>query len=278
MDDKQKQEKIIMMVNGEPIDMCPRTLSLCNKRMQALLQKLKVESREKTHTLRFYWGDVIMLNIITNQMLQHVDARALGRIVKPVNSIKEDLEEYQTEREKRIEKLRDVIITANDDKLPLDYSRELEKYYREEISAEDTLPEQTENKPLSDDVSEQDIIKETIEADTLSTNKAAVNQQDKPLKTIQQSSKQEKKTHSVPPKFHDTHSLYVDDSSEEEVVFGDSFKPHVDNKTEDVPPSSNEKDEIKDVPVKKITAEEEIQKHQNAFSNFGEMDFNALFQ
>ena len=67
---ENKNEKIIMVVNGEEIEVCTKTLVVCNKRMQYMLKQLKQNSMESTRTLRLFWGDIIMLNILTNQLLQ----------------------------------------------------------------------------------------------------------------------------------------------------------------------------------------------------------------
>ena len=133
-----------MIVNGEEIEMCTKTLTLSNRRMQKMLKMLKESSMETTHTLRVYWGDIIILNIITNQLLQKIDTRVLARIMRPTESIKQDLIDYRNERENAFNRLKDTIIKANDKDLPLDYSQELEKYFKEEqtMDEESTLLEE----------------------------------------------------------------------------------------------------------------------------------------
>ena len=134
----KNEEKIIMIVNGQPIEVCSRTLLLCNKRAQRLLTALKKQSLEEAKTLRLFWGDIIMLNILTNQLLQKIPSRTLARIVKPTKSLREDLQEYRDDRQKKVENLKNALIIANDPMLPLDYSRELEKYYKDDFSNGDS--------------------------------------------------------------------------------------------------------------------------------------------
>ena len=117
---KTDREKMIMVVNGEEIEMCTNTLYLCNKRAQNVLTNLKRDSMETTHTLRLYWGDVVMLNIITNQMLQQVNTKTLARILRPTPSIKQDLDDYRAERRGTKERLEKALVIANDSELPLD--------------------------------------------------------------------------------------------------------------------------------------------------------------
>ena len=136
MDNSDNTQKIIMIVNGQPIEMCLKTLKLCNKRSQNLITSLKRKSMEQAHTMRLFWGDIIMLNIITNQLLQKVDSKSLSRILKPVESLQADLDEYRENRKDVANKLKDVIIVANNDTLPLDYSHELEKYYKSKFKSE----------------------------------------------------------------------------------------------------------------------------------------------
>ena len=121
-----------MIVNGQPVEMCPKTLNMCNKRAQRMITALKTQSMEKVHTMRLFWGDIVMLNIITNQLLQKVDNRSLSRVLKPTESLQADLDEYKATRQQKADRLRDALITAMDDTLPLDYSRELEKYFYED--------------------------------------------------------------------------------------------------------------------------------------------------
>lgn len=136
MDNLDNKQKIIMIVNGQPIEMCLKTLKVSNKRSQKLITSLKRKSMEQAHTMRLFWGDVIMLNIITNQLLQKVDSKSLSRILKPVESLQADLDEYRENRKDVAKKLKDVLIVAHNDTLPLDYSHELEKYYKSKFKSE----------------------------------------------------------------------------------------------------------------------------------------------
>lgn len=141
MAEEKKPQKVTMIVNGQPIDMCLKTIILSNTRAQKVLRSLKQQSLNDVKTLRLFWGDVVMLNIITNQMLQTVDSRDLSRVLKPVNSVKEDILEYRKSREQKKKNLKDALITAFDSNLPLDYSSELEKYYKDEYLDKDKKEE-----------------------------------------------------------------------------------------------------------------------------------------
>lgn len=301
-----KNETIFMIVNGQPIEMCPKTLNMCNKRAQKMITALKSQSLEKVHTMRLFWGDVIMLNIITNQLLQKVDSRSLSRVLKPVNSLEEDLEEYRETRKAKVEKLKDALVVANDSTLPLDYSRELEKYFHDTPVEEDT----------------EELTIEKITTPTIKTNDDEQKKK-KPQSNIQ---KRDKKV-STPVQKSSTlrnKNIYRSDDSEEEVDFStfsqnlksDSAKSSQNTtkpeKTQEITPKkeSNEPDiKQKQKPFNDIIIEEneelnidllfetkksanenednkkseehpnknEFEKHQEAFTSFGSLDLDSLF-
>ena len=137
MAEEKVPQKVVMIVNGQPIEVCLKTLIISNQRAQNVLKTIKKESMQGMHTLRFFWGDVMMLNIITNHLLQKIDSKSLARMLKPVNSLEEDWKEYYDEHVRKTETLKNAIITAFDSSLPLDYSSELEKYYKDEYLDKD---------------------------------------------------------------------------------------------------------------------------------------------
>ena len=308
--DNEKKDKIIMIVNGQPIEMCPKTLNMCNKRAQRMITSLKTQSLEKVHTMRLFWGDVVMLNIITNQLLQKVDSRSLARVLKPTNSLEEDLEEYRETRKSKVEKLKDTLIIANDSTLPLDYSRELEKYFY------DTTPDEDEEELVVEKVEVPET--KTVEKEEPEEKKKTQNNMQKRDKKIvapvQKSSSARNK------------SIYRPDASEEEIDFSVFSQPQ---KNLDPAPSSKMtpiKEKPKNTPQKasnkpKIEPQEsttniteetsdecditslfetkkttdiveekeiketqptqpiknEFERHQESFTSFGTLDLDSLF-
>lgn len=167
MAEEKVPQKVTMIVNGQPIDMCLKTIILSNARAQKVLRSLKQQSLNDVKTLRLFWGDVVMLNIITNQMLQTVDSRDLARALKPVNSVKEDILEYRVARDKKKKRLRDALVVALDENLPLDYSSELEKYYKDEYIDKDKKSENEFNNIVKEINSTTQIDTNTKEESTL---------------------------------------------------------------------------------------------------------------
>lgn len=229
--------KIIMIVNGQPIEMCPKTLEMCNKRSQRMITALKSQSLEKVHTMRLFWGDVIMLNIITNQLLQKVDSRSLARVLKPTNSLEEDLNEYREARKSKVDKLKDALIVANDSTLPLDYSRELEKYFYDDVSDNE------------EDTEELSIDKITVPE--LKNNETPKESEQKQQKTTMQ--KRDKKVTAPPSNKSFTmrnKNIYRADESEEEIDFSSNIsqpQPKTESRLEDQK-TSNKKNEQKNSP------------------------------
>lgn len=301
MSDENKKEKkstnpndkVIMVVNGEEIEMCAKTLYVCNARAQSLLRKLKMSSMETTHTMRFYWGDVIMLNIITNQMLQKIEPRVLARVMRPTKSISQDLADYREERKGTAERLRDTIIMANDKDLPLDYSRELEKYYKE---ANEDSSETTEEETAP--VEEKNNIAE-IENKNAEVPIASIEKEKTPERR-----KATKKEKNIPePIFHETHHMYAEDSEEESVDFSGNHSstekkstPQVPNKKEENKKKNTAKNKAqntKTTPIDDVKSTddnpsqnadskvdkkaEELQKNKEAFTTYGEINLDALF-
>lgn len=148
--DNKDPEKIIMIVNGQPIEMCLKTLSLCNKRSQLMIKSMRKQSLAEMRTMRMFWGDIVMMNIITNQLLQKVNPLSLQRVLKPTNSLTEDLMEYRDTRKKQMENIKSAVIIAHNDSLPLDYSNELEKYYKEEFVDNTKDTEEKDKTDISD--------------------------------------------------------------------------------------------------------------------------------
>ena len=271
--DNEKKEKIIMIVNGQPIEMCPKTLNMCNKRAQRMITALKTQSMEKVHTMRLFWGDVVMLNIITNQLLQKVDNRSLSRVLKPTESLQADLDEYKATRQQKADRLRDALITAMDDTLPLDYSRELEKYFYETPLVEEHTEELTIDKITIPN-------KETFDEKTIKNHQV---QQDKNTKNnIQQRDKKVAMPTQKKPTTKNK-NIYRSDDSEEEVDFSISIKSQ---KTSDTTYIHKEKsiteNAEKSKKTEKVLKEPDISFSQNTYSTItndtNEEDISTLFE
>lgn len=271
--DNEKKEKIIMIVNGQPIEMCPKTLNMCNKRAQRMITALKTQSMEKVHTMRLFWGDVVMLNIITNQLLQKVDNRSLSRVLKPTESLQADLDEYKATRQQKADRLRDALITAMDDTLPLDYSRELEKYFYETPLVEEHTEELTIDKITIPN-------KETFDEKTIKNHQV---QQDKNTKNnIQQRDKKVAMPTQKKPTTRNK-NIYRSDDSEEEVDFSISIKSQ---KTSDTTYIHKEKSITesaeKSKKTEKVLKEPDISFSQNTYSTItndtNEEDISTLFE
>lgn len=266
-ENNESPDKLIMIVNGQPIEMCPRTLSLCNKRAQRMMGALKAQSLANVKTLRFFWGDVVMLNILTNQLLQKVDPRSLSRVLKPTNSLQEDLDEYRASHKDKIIKMRDALIIANDSTLPLDYSRELEKYYKK---VEEDTP----------DLSIDTLIKPE------STNSEDA-QQDSDNKQLTVDIGDAKITNVVVPTFKDNDENEIDVAalfqSPASTADVESINlPHIEESEKKPTPCSNKEGEaLAEMSPKnneeKPESKDELSQHQQSFASYSSIDLDSLF-
>ena len=245
----KKPEKIVLIINGEPVDVCATSLTISAKKIKNTLKLFKNQSRESVHSFRFFWTDVIMLNIMTNQLLQSIDTASLKRMVKPVSSLEEDLEEYRKEHKRKLERLQDTIIKPNDKNLPLDYSHELEKYFKtdqvdneNEENIENLVSNETDNNTFEDNVEHSQPQSEQIGADNETQNS------DQSKAAVKQNDIVEKKPSIFKPPI---------DDDEIEVNFS-------------IPNDNKEKTSIK-------TSQDDLQKNIASFTQNGEIDINSLF-
>lgn len=265
---KDNPEKIIMIVNGEPIEMCLKTISLSNKRAQNTLRYLKKQSMSQAHTLRFFWGDVVMLNIITNRLLQDVDPRDLARVLKPTESLQSDLDEYRGAREKKVENLKEALIIANDKNLPLDYSRELEKYFKDEY-----LDKKDDNSDTSSiDMLEEKLYSDITEKENKEDSKKEEDKKEKTIKTNKETPINQKRT-----------QVIVQDDDFENVVFSSETPTNnpqktqpstVNNATSSTIPHKTEENKENS---KTNNSEDEFNQHMASFNQFSSIDINSLF-
>ncbi len=70
-------------VNGQEIEVCAKTMNISRKRCTAYLNKLMSRTKDEYGSYRFFWADVIMLNMITNRILYHSDPNHIQKVIAP---------------------------------------------------------------------------------------------------------------------------------------------------------------------------------------------------
>ena len=91
-----------IFVNGTPIDVDAASMYFAKGRINKYIKTLKEESLSQTGSLRGFWADIIMLNLITNGMLSNANPYILEQILNPVKyfTLQKAKEFYQKEQEK----------------------------------------------------------------------------------------------------------------------------------------------------------------------------------
>lgn len=91
-----------IFVNGTPIDVDAASMYFAKGRVNKYIKTLKEESLSQTGSLRGFWADIIMLNLITNGMLSNANPYILEQILNPVKyfTLQKAKEFYQKEQEK----------------------------------------------------------------------------------------------------------------------------------------------------------------------------------
>lgn len=72
-----------IMLNKWDVELCARTLNISRNRTEQYLKALMKKVENEHGSLRFYWSDVIMLNMITTKLLKAADPREIERILAP---------------------------------------------------------------------------------------------------------------------------------------------------------------------------------------------------
>lgn len=80
---KGKTYKI--MLNKWDVDLCAKTLNVSRKRVERYLNALMKTAIRDHKSLRMFWSDVIMLNLITNKLLKSADPQTIEKILSPVD-------------------------------------------------------------------------------------------------------------------------------------------------------------------------------------------------
>lgn len=80
---KGKTYKI--MLNKWDVELCAKTLNVSRRRVERYLNALMKTAIRDHKSLRIFWSDVIMLNLITNKLLKTADPRTIEKILSPVD-------------------------------------------------------------------------------------------------------------------------------------------------------------------------------------------------
>ena len=73
-----------MMLNKWDVELCAKTLNISRKRVEKYLNALMKTTLRYHHSLRMFWSDVIMLNLITNKLLKQADPKKIEHILSPI--------------------------------------------------------------------------------------------------------------------------------------------------------------------------------------------------
>ena len=71
------------MLNKWDVELCARTLNISRRRVERYLEALMRQTAKEHSSLRFFWSDVIMLNMVTTKLLKAADPREIERILSP---------------------------------------------------------------------------------------------------------------------------------------------------------------------------------------------------
>lgn len=80
---KGKTYKI--MLNKWDVNLCAKTLNISKCRVERYLNALMKTAIRDHKSLRMFWSDVIMLNLITNKLLKTADPQMIEKILSPVD-------------------------------------------------------------------------------------------------------------------------------------------------------------------------------------------------
>lgn len=77
-----------IMLNKWDVELCAKTLNVSRRRVERYLNALMKTAVRDNKSLRLFWSDVIMLNLITNKLLKTVDPQTIEKILSPVDEVK----------------------------------------------------------------------------------------------------------------------------------------------------------------------------------------------
>lgn len=77
-----------VMLNKWDVELCAKTLNVSRRRVERYLNALMKTAVRDNKSLRLFWSDVIMLNLITNKLLKTADPQMIEKILSPVDEVK----------------------------------------------------------------------------------------------------------------------------------------------------------------------------------------------
>lgn len=78
-----KNETYRLSINGQEVKLCAKTMNISKKRCLSFLNSLLRKTKTQYGSYRFFWADVIMLNMLTNKILYHSDPKHIEKTVYP---------------------------------------------------------------------------------------------------------------------------------------------------------------------------------------------------
>lgn len=73
-----------VMLNKWDVELCAKTLNASRHRVERNLNALLKTTLKDHHSLRMFWSDVILLNLITNKLLKQADPQMIEKILSPI--------------------------------------------------------------------------------------------------------------------------------------------------------------------------------------------------
>ena len=72
-----------MNIGGQEVNLCAKTMNISRKRSIAYLKSLLKKTHDDYGSHRFFWADVITLNMLTNRILYHADPKHIEKLIYP---------------------------------------------------------------------------------------------------------------------------------------------------------------------------------------------------
>lgn len=72
-----------LSINGQEVELCAKTMNISKKRCLSFLNSLLRKTQVEYRSYRFFWADIIMLNMLTNKILYHSDPKHIEKEVYP---------------------------------------------------------------------------------------------------------------------------------------------------------------------------------------------------
>ncbi len=77
-------------INGQEVELCAKTMNISRKRCMAYLNGLLGKTKKEYGSYRFFWADIIMLNMLTNRILYHSEPAHIEKVLSPKGDAKEN--------------------------------------------------------------------------------------------------------------------------------------------------------------------------------------------